>query len=560
MVSLEYRIHVHGIFLNFFLNRNAAVVKDEAGEIAVKAGEMTPIRLDTLEEKMKSLLAFFSDWRLESLTQEDPTKSFLASATWINLRVTITGFIAYAKSVLTSPHAPTYVPFLHSNTSSLENVFSQVRGMNRDSAARYGGAILATDIRPDKNALATNKMYIPAHIGSECEAQEDLPLSNNIQCPKGPDRDSVYNKWESRLSQSTVTLSYIRTDLLVRPTNESTMLAEYFETVVDNTHYSRVLLKRPDFSEIAKISIGTPHQQWIETLLNLSEDEQTQFDEDIQRLNMMIFVLYCNAMGGARGRPTFHREVYRLMLNQQKRAELSSQGLFQDPIMFCHLILTLTRWFWERLLSARSCREVEKAEQEAAQKPTQMKEVNRFVGWAVSDLLKNYYKIEDKGHSVSDCISFLKGMRIFHFEALNDPDYMRRCYYRVDALRNRGGLTLVSRSYFEWGHALMTVISHSATPALVKVKGNQTMEEARENIENKYSDLEAQFLECENEATLSEELKRVLFRELVQKCSNAMFGMVLDDYKNDHIGRTATSKSDVTLRGGLKALKRTPTV
>jgi len=91
-----------------------------------------------MQESMEFLRLWHSEqkqYRENGSTGYD--KYFLAGATYHNLRVGICGFLHYAESILKLPDGPKYVPFLHSNSSVIEALFSQMRGMNRDKATTY---------------------------------------------------------------------------------------------------------------------------------------------------------------------------------------------------------------------------------------------------------------------------------------------------------------------------------------------------------------------------------------------------------------------------------------
>jgi hypothetical protein len=79
--------------------------------------------------------------------------------------VTINGFFEYASSILDTEPTVRYIPFLHANQSTIENVFSQIRGMHRDNALIFHKALLAQQLRMNAPALANNKMYDPGDIG-----------------------------------------------------------------------------------------------------------------------------------------------------------------------------------------------------------------------------------------------------------------------------------------------------------------------------------------------------------------------------------------------------------
>ena len=58
----------------------------------------------------------------------------------------VCGFMAYAKSVLESSPEIKYVPGLHSNQSSIEGLFSNIRSMSKDRTDLYASGILQQNV------------------------------------------------------------------------------------------------------------------------------------------------------------------------------------------------------------------------------------------------------------------------------------------------------------------------------------------------------------------------------------------------------------------------------
>ena len=57
------------------------------------------------------------------------------------------GFIGYAKCILTDKSIDEYVPALHCNQSSIENLFSNIRMMGKDRTDLYGNGIMQQNIK-----------------------------------------------------------------------------------------------------------------------------------------------------------------------------------------------------------------------------------------------------------------------------------------------------------------------------------------------------------------------------------------------------------------------------
>ena len=133
-------------------------------------------------------------------------------------------------------------------------------------------------------------------------------------------------------------------------------------------------------------------------------------------------------------------------------------------------------------------------------------------------------------------LEFLGTMRIFHHEAITLPDYTRDCYDDQFYLKNNGWLTLVAPVYFEFGKELMSVIRNAFN------QNRMDRKEARER-------LKLMFLDCVNGIGSLDKLGKVeVFDSLLEKTTNARFGIVLTNYKDNNTGRQGKHRTDGTFR------------
>ena len=186
-------------------------------------------------------------------------------------------------------------------------------------------------------------------------------------------------------------------------------------------------------------------------------------------------------------------------------------------------------------------------------------EVNSFVGWAISRLIKKYKtKIENSiteggdGSEWDEHWELLKMMSIKHQEAILDEAYMSSCYSLSDMAMNLGGLTLVSPKFFSFGERLMEVVAGAVSDHSIVMSGNDCMELGRKLVQENIQ-LQFNFLECCKESLLDMTWKVDIYDELVKKVCNARFGMVLKAHKDRTIGRQGSKTSDQPLRVELKA-------
>lgn len=93
----------------------------------------------------------------------------MSNITHTNLRHEIAGFFKYARIVLALPNPPSYVPFLHSNISSLEAYFSLMRRFDANTPLTYQSKISIVNNKKARNEMkCTNKFY---------EANDEIALN-----------------------------------------------------------------------------------------------------------------------------------------------------------------------------------------------------------------------------------------------------------------------------------------------------------------------------------------------------------------------------------------------
>jgi len=120
----EYQFIIHCLFIQMFMNRQERI---------------TLGNIDALEASAKKYLSYFGTWRQAHLNRKQA-------------------------------NPPSYVPFLHSNTSSFESHFSQTRAMNADTPKRYGTAVAVIDANKARIHINSSKSY----------SAEDMEGENNI--------------------------------------------------------------------------------------------------------------------------------------------------------------------------------------------------------------------------------------------------------------------------------------------------------------------------------------------------------------------------------------------
>ena len=185
---LEYMVAVHGIFISRFLSTEAVLVDNINGRARVQPtgkDDKVLFYLDINEEekRMKRYLEYLDDWYRQSLMEKekkvkDWDKTFMSITTYKNARMTVCGFFRYARLVFALPNPPLYIPFSHAGQSSIENVFSRLRGMGRDTALTVPKGLLAQKVNRhlDTSTLAKGQAYDPQLV----QASEDNTSTANI--------------------------------------------------------------------------------------------------------------------------------------------------------------------------------------------------------------------------------------------------------------------------------------------------------------------------------------------------------------------------------------------
>ena len=224
-------------------------------------------------------------------------------------------------------------------------------------------------------------------------------------------------------------------------------------------------------------------QDWFSKMCSLSKQHCLTFDKDVQKINEIIFQTYCETMHSKKSKKKamlFHRKIFDKIVEKDVISKLIQVKDLQDQGGVAHLILALTRWFWDRLLAYSKSRMQAASVEEEQQGPSLKREVNRFVGWAVSQLLKKYKTEKENDSAEGDDDSqwdkhweLLKLMRIAHQEAILNEDYKKNCYEPLDMLSNLGGLTLVSPQFFPFGKKLMNVVGVAVTEDKIVQTGKE---------------------------------------------------------------------------------------
>jgi hypothetical protein len=190
LATLEFSAIVHNIFLTIFMNRTVILTKNNIDKIEAFVEYRMQIlskwkMMHILRRPVADVTKEISDATESTLvkSQEKPRKrnkidvtpqefwekEFLAHQNWRNLRLSVRGFIKYARYVLKTEREMNqtmrkvwFVPLLHSNTTNLEGVFLVQHIMRKcDNAQTYANGIARATANPKmaKTAYRNSGQY-----------------------------------------------------------------------------------------------------------------------------------------------------------------------------------------------------------------------------------------------------------------------------------------------------------------------------------------------------------------------------------------------------------------
>ena len=140
---------------------------------------------------MSNVIQYFTNWinntevnsYQTNVTRRVQDSYCLSKITYHNILTLVMGFIGYTKSILESSPRTSLISTLHSNQSSIENLFSCIRRMSKDRTDKYASGIIEQNLHksikydaiPRGNAsypssmivIETNRLIDPNGISTE---------------------------------------------------------------------------------------------------------------------------------------------------------------------------------------------------------------------------------------------------------------------------------------------------------------------------------------------------------------------------------------------------------
>lgn len=218
---------------------------------------------------------------------------------------------------------------------------------------------------------------------------------------------------------------------------------------------------------------------------------------------------------------------------------------------------------WAIFKAWRKCRKElrQKREEDAKKQGVSIEELDDFEEGDLGD------DIDDDDDNDSECLpssksrsqielesvsAFLGRMFIRHDEAMQDKEYLENYYDIFYMVYNCGGLTLVSKQYFEFGKKLLETAANALTQDTINDEGNACMVEGRKRLVGENDNLWQEFIKCDSETTLAKETRVEIFDFLVKKTRNARHYKEINTFKEDnakkkgkdHVGQALRTRLD----------------
>ncbi|KAI2494045.1 hypothetical protein MHU86_20488 [Fragilaria crotonensis] len=491
--TLEYTSVVGAIFNDFFLNSKVMITRDN---------------IDAYETTMKTFVGNFYDRWYDSIdpseTRKNRLKHFISSITYKNLRLSMRGFFEYCRLALfKSSNPPEFVLVSHSNSSSIESVFSLARSQKRDTPQGFCTSIA---VQSSTEAIAVVKTFDKPAYSSEDIPDVDVRNTFDLLSRRDAERNQIFSdflKARNEINANAATTSY-QVENIFEGIDSSCLSPGYrrlHDILVGNAKqrlgmkgFLGLLLGTKGLCchgkgfnlycqrELVQIAVQPGRRRRNELQLSLFMHPVNTFSELIRSICFQSEA--CSL---------FHHRLYKMMKERNHVAwkividKLPTCLRLKDAPV-CLLIQCLSDILLEWVYDAMSARLSEKKiEREAIASSRQsnatntvdnsqdviMSQVQRFFGWSIFSLKR---KLENEQCDNKDGLDLLEKMSVFHHEVINDELYMKNCYPIANEVMNKGGLTLVATNFIGFGRSLMTMVK-KLTIETVLQKGNRAIED-----------------------------------------------------------------------------------
>ncbi|KAI2499323.1 hypothetical protein MHU86_15167 [Fragilaria crotonensis] len=527
--TLEYTSVVGAIFNDFFLNREVTITKDN---------------IDAHEAMIKTFVDEFYDKWYENLdvglTKKDRSKHFVSSITYKNLRMSVRGFFEYCRLALfKSSNPPDFILVSHSNSSSIESVFSLARSQNRDTPQGFCTSIA---VQSSTEAVAVVKTFNKPAYASEDIPDVDMSGMLDLLNRKDAERDRIFANFLSRRKeiQARATTIY-QVQIIFGGIIKSSLSSGYKRMleILEGKAKQRLeacgflgllLADEKDFVATLKLAIFTSNEGWYKSLCCLEEDDEINFNAACSCILSHLFRNLYEASTFKNRKnvlSSYHHRLYKLM----KERNLPPWKYVNDALPACL-----------RTNDAPVCLLIQRLS-------------DVLLEW-VYDAMSQ--KLESEQHDNEEHLALLDKMSVLHHEVIHDDHYMKNCYPFANQLLNKGGLTLVAIRFIGFGRSLMTKVKELTVQTLLQ-KGNRAIEDHVADVHSSQN-LKRIFWSCCNSSynetineNKNESILQSLYVALTKKTIHAWAGMISRRFKELYTGRHANNTTKLPLRVELEA-------
>jgi len=520
----------------------------------------------------RSLNYFHRLWSKQQERRENGDKNwqpqFLAADTWKNLRTTCRGFFGYCRSIIdyASKHNSIKlyaVSPAHANSSVIEAWFSLVRSGGQDSATSYCAFVKNFQLRDPNSALKKNSSYAGADAGKVCSGEEiDVRDLINHQQWRNEEKDVRISVYQD--SRKTASLRASRAfsigvdDVSVPEATESELdVLKVLTEKCLRSGYMDELLKVDMFHQWLRLSIDNETDSWFKELLEVTQSAvgSATFDEACQAIMNKLLRITAEIMRKRKSTTaSFEAGVHKFYKSAEfdEICNAKLPGTLSKSRPGCVLIgLMLSKlhqdWLTSALQFARRQRNPElfkKKQTTNLSSSDENNEVNSFVGWSIFSALKRY---ADDDEEENESKRLLLSMIILEEDA--DEEYMAKYYDTNLSMMNCGGLTLVSKYFFDWGKDAMNVIRNAFTQDRMKQSLRTCFKDGKRVVMEDTS-IHSKFVSlCQSQSmSFQQDVVEKVYTIILRKMVHSRFAVVFRRWKEEHC-----QKHDMALRQNLKA-------
>ena len=465
---------------------------------------------------------------------EELDKEFLASQTWRNLRITVSGFLAYARAILTSEVAREngieYVPMMHSHTSRLESFFSRMRARNNDTANTYasGLSFSVNNVKANKVATRNSSQYENDWEEKIYELQ-DLPQQELLAKLREDERilsemqEGLTEAMERRAPQKPARLE---TDIAEGSINVR-RITEYVKEQLHSKSFIQHTLGNRNFrywyGNLATLSSALG--EGYEKLRSRIEEDCQEVEDSLCRLHQFIFLeIKKNLQMPLKQRKDdieirlFHtdksgllKDVEGILPKDNPAKEFMFHVLFETTF---DIQSSIIKQYAKETLSQHT------GPGQPLRVPNNSN-VQRLVGWAIhsmEDKLSKEMTRSSSNTKVNSQLEILQKMRLKKAEV--DADYESKYYTLEDRILDKGGLTLVHGDMFPWGLTILQAIRRNVNHETISKLQCQVLKHAWHSL-NSNEDLLGLFKE--GVGTLGVDISDAVLEELHESLLKKVF-------------------------------------